>query len=82
MSACVTGCRVVEAEEEVVPLRLARIDAARGIGERIEYEVPLDPTGMRPITCQHSRGPWKAAQQGQYTYHTSYLVCCYIVVLL
>ena len=38
-------CRVVEAEDEVTPLRLARIDAARGIGERIEYEVPADPAG-------------------------------------
>ena len=38
-------CRVVEAEEEVTPLRLARIDAARGIGERIEYEVPANPAG-------------------------------------
>lgn len=38
-------CRVVEAEDEVMPLRLARIDAARGIGERIEYEVPMDPAG-------------------------------------
>jgi hypothetical protein len=40
------ACRVVEPEDEVVPLRLARIDAARGIGERIEYEVPMDPAGM------------------------------------
>ena len=38
-------CRVLEAEDEVIPLRLARIDAARGIGERIEYEVPADPAG-------------------------------------
>lgn len=37
--------RVIEPEESVVPLRLARIDAARGIGERIEYEVPADPAG-------------------------------------
>lgn len=51
----VIACRVVEAEEEVVPLRLARIDAARGIGERIEYEVPMDPTGIPPLTCNHSR---------------------------
>lgn len=42
------ACRVVEPEDEVVPLRLARIDAARGIGERIEYEVPMDPAGMGP----------------------------------
>jgi len=40
------ACRVVEPEDEVVPLRLARIDAARGIGERIEYEVPMDPAGV------------------------------------
>lgn len=40
------ACRVVEAEDEVMPLRLARIDAARGIGERIEYEVPMDLAGM------------------------------------
>lgn len=39
------ACRVVEPEDSVVPTRLARIDAARGIGERIEYEVPMDPTG-------------------------------------
>ncbi len=42
-------CRVVEAEDEVTPLRLARIDAARGIGERIEYEVPADPAGDTPL---------------------------------
>ena len=41
-------CRVMEAEDEVTPLRLARIDAARGIGERIEYEVPADPAGWLP----------------------------------
>lgn len=41
--------RVVEAEDEVIPLRLARIDAARGIGERIEYEVPADPAGKENV---------------------------------
>ena len=39
---------MLEAEDEVTPLRLARIDAARGIGERIEYEVPADPAGQFP----------------------------------
>ena len=43
-------CRVLEAEDEVTPLRLARIDAARGIGERIEYEVPADPAGLLHVT--------------------------------
>lgn len=42
----VVVCRVLGAEDEVTPLRLARIDAARGIGERIEYEVPADPAGL------------------------------------
>ncbi|KAL0039355.1 hypothetical protein WJX79_004672 [Trebouxia sp. C0005] len=41
--------RVVGPEDEVVPLRLARIDAARGIGERIEYEVPMDPAGRENV---------------------------------
>lgn len=46
-------CRVVEAEDEVTPLRLARIDAARGIGERIEYEVPADPAGWLRASPTH-----------------------------
>lgn len=46
-------CRVVEAEDEVTPLRLARIDAARGIGERIEYEVPADPAGGHVASYSH-----------------------------
>ena len=44
-------CRVLEAEDAVTPLRLARIDAARGIGERIEYEVPADPAGESQMRC-------------------------------
>ena len=44
---------MVEAEDEVTPLRLARIDAARGIGERIEYEVPADPAGWLHALYTH-----------------------------
>ena len=53
----------MEAEDAVTPLRLARIDAARGIGERIEYEVPADPAGniQQPCTTMlkyHVVGDW------------------------
>lgn len=41
-------CSVLDEKAEeglVTPIQLARIDAAKGIGGRIEYEVPMDPTG-------------------------------------
>lgn len=41
---------MLEAEDEVRPVCLARLDAAQGIGQRIEYEVryevPADPAGV------------------------------------
>ena len=37
---------MLEAEDEVRPICLARLDAAQGIGQRIEYEVPADPAGV------------------------------------
>jgi hypothetical protein len=39
----------LEPDSSIAPVRLARLDGALGAGERIEYEIPYNPTGEQNV---------------------------------
>jgi hypothetical protein len=39
----------MEPDASLKPVRLARLDGALGAGERIEYEIPYNPTGEQNV---------------------------------